>query len=67
MVAALRVRRGLEGTDLLIAHCVLLGRLLQEERPPAAVRLERALGRELARLLSSALVQDQGRRGRSSP
>jgi hypothetical protein len=51
------------GAELLLVHCAEL----PEERPPAYVRLQDALGRELARFLVSALVRRQGRRASSSP
>lgn len=51
---------------MLIHHCVALG-LVEEARPSAALRLEEAIGGELARLLLFALGAPQGRRGSSSP
>jgi hypothetical protein len=51
------------GAELLLVHCAEL----PEERPPAYVRLQDALGRELARFLVSALARRQGRRASSSP
>ena len=55
------------GDDLLLLHCLLVGRE-EEERPPALSRLEAKLGAELTELLIHALTpQAQGRRGSSSP
>jgi len=51
------------GVELLLVHCAAAS----HERPSAYARLERELGGELARLLVSALVGPQGRRGSSSP
>jgi hypothetical protein len=49
----------------LLSHCVLVGRALKR-RVPARLRLEKALGREQASTLVSALARDQSlvRRGR---
>ena len=51
------------GPRLLLVHCAAL----DSTRPSAIVRLEAAIGKELARLLVYALVGRQGRRGSSSP
>jgi hypothetical protein len=51
------------GAELLLVHCAEL----PEERPPAYARLQGLVGRELARLLVSALAGRQGRRASSSP
>jgi hypothetical protein len=51
------------GAGLLLVHCAAVS----EDRQSAAVRLEQALGGELARLLVFALVGRHGRRGSSSP
>jgi hypothetical protein len=51
------------GAGLLLIHCSAVA----ADRPTAAVRLEQALGGDLARLLVRALVGPQGRRGSSSP
>ena len=51
------------GAGLLLAHCAAVA----DDRPSAYQRLERELGGELTRLLVSALVGPQGRRGSSSP
>jgi len=48
---------------LLLVHCTAI----TDDRPSAAVRLEQAIGGDLARLLVGALVGPQGRRGSSSP
>jgi hypothetical protein len=58
----------------LLSHCALVGRAVKR-RIPARRRLERALGREQARLLVQALSGDQAlvrrarrlRRVKSSP
>jgi hypothetical protein len=52
---------GERGADLLLAHCAPLtdGDL---SRPPALLRLEEALGGELARLLVGALATRRGAR-----
>jgi len=42
------------GTDLLLRHCLAVGRA--ENRIPARVRLEREIGPELARRLVASLV-----------
>jgi hypothetical protein len=55
----------MNGTDLILRHCAVLN-LLDDARPSAAVRLQQALGDELAQLLVFALAP-QGRRGSSSP
>lgn len=65
MEAALHLR-STSGEDLLLYHCAVLGRY-DEQRLPGRVRLEQALGSELARLLLAALAPPQGRRGSSSP
>jgi len=49
---------------MLLHHCLSLGRS-DEPRTPARVRLEQALGGELARLLLHALAPAQ-RRGAAS-
>ena len=70
MEAALKLEsthRPHRGDDLLLLHCLLVGRE-DEERPPARSRLEAKLGDELTELLLHALTpQPQGRRGSSSP
>jgi hypothetical protein len=53
----------LRGADLLLVHCSAV----PDDRPAAFTRLEDAIGGQLARLLVSALVGPQGRRGSSSP
>ena len=58
-------RRTTRGTELLLLHCAFVGRL-DQARPPATVRLELAVGPDLARLLLSGLVRGQAR-GSSSP
>jgi hypothetical protein len=52
---------GERGADLLLAHC---GPLTDADlsRPPALLRLEEALGGELARLLVGALATRRGAR-----
>jgi hypothetical protein len=50
------------GTDLILAHCGALTRW-DDVRPPAFVRLERALGQELARLLVAGLAAHDLRMG----
>jgi hypothetical protein len=54
-----------KGRRRLLRHCALVGRAVKR-RIPARRRLERALGREQARMLVHALPGDQGlaRRGR---
>ena len=55
------------GADLLIHHCASIGGA-EVSRVPARVRLEQALGSELATLLVGALLPAvQGLRGSSSP
>jgi len=66
MEAALHLRQAPRGSALLLAHCESVGRL-DDERLPVSVRLEQALGSELAWLLLFALARDQGLRGSSSP
>jgi hypothetical protein len=70
MEAALRVESRhtpRRGEDLLLLHCLLVGRD-EEEQPPARSRLDAKLGPELAELLVRALTpRAQGRRGSSSP
>jgi hypothetical protein len=51
------------GVELLLVHCAAVS----DERPTAYVRLEEAVGGELAHLLMFALAGPQGRRGSSSP
>jgi hypothetical protein len=65
MEAALKIEPASRGLELLLYHCVSLGRW-DEARLPATARLEQALGRELARLLLAALTAPQGRRAVSS-
>ena len=67
MEAALDSPRHTRGAEMLLHHCLALGRG-EEARPPARVRLEQALGPELAQLLVRALAPGQGRgAGSSSP
>ncbi len=66
MEPAVNLDRHSRGDDMLIQHCVALGRFDAARRPPAA-RLEDAIGGELARFLLFALAVPQGRRGSSSP
>ena len=47
------------GAELLLVHCAEL----PAERPPAFARLQALVGRDLARLLVSALAGRQGRAG----
>jgi hypothetical protein len=65
MEAALKTQPVSRGLEMLLYHCLLLGRC-DEARLPAATRLEQALGPELARLLLAALTAPQGRRAVSS-
>ena len=51
------------GAELLLVHCAER----PEGRRPAYARLQDLLGRDLTRLLVSALAGRQGRRGSSSP
>lgn len=53
--------QGERGYELLLEHCTALTRA-RAARPPAYVRLEQALGNELARLLVAALATRGGRR-----
>jgi hypothetical protein len=53
----------LRGAELLLVHCAAIS----NERPSAYVRLQQEVGEPLARLLVTALVGPQGRRGSSSP
>ena len=66
MEAAVNFEPQTDRTDLLLHHCLTLGGS-DEPRLPARMRLEQALGGELAQLLVAALVPGQGRRGSSSP
>jgi len=52
--AALTLRARLDGTSLLLRHCLSLG--TAEGRVPAGRRLEQALGPELARRLVASLT-----------
>jgi hypothetical protein len=56
------------GSPLLIHHCAWIGGV---DAPSARIRLEEAVGSDLARLLLRALAEPrarpQGRRGSSSP
>jgi hypothetical protein len=47
--------QGERGYELLLEHCTALTRTA-DSRPPAFVRLEQAVGNELARLLVGALA-----------
>jgi hypothetical protein len=49
------------GYELLLEHCSALTGS-RRARPPAYVRLEQALGNELARLLVAALATRRGQR-----
>jgi hypothetical protein len=53
--------QGERGYELLLEHCTVLTRA-RDSRPPAFVRLEQALGDELARLLVAALASRRGER-----
>jgi hypothetical protein len=53
--------QGERGSDLLLQHCTALN-LAAIPRPSAFVRLEQALGGELARLLVGALASRRGER-----
>ena len=53
--------QGERGADLLLAHCAPLADA-DRSRPPALLRLEEALGGELARLLVGALATRRGAR-----
>jgi hypothetical protein len=53
--------QGERGYGLLLEHCIGLTRA-RDPRPPAFVRLEQALGDELARLLVAALATRRGHR-----
>lgn len=64
MEAALKLRTPRRGDELLLLHCLLVGRC-DESREPARTRLEQQLGAPLTKLLLHAL--SQGRRGSSSP
>jgi hypothetical protein len=44
------------GAPRLLSHCAALGRLIEVERGSAWARLERELGRDLARLLLVGLL-----------
>jgi hypothetical protein len=56
--------QGEKGSELLLEHCRALS-LTPESRPPAFLRLEQALGGELARLLVGALASRRGARAGS--
>jgi hypothetical protein len=47
--------QGERGSELLLEHCTALTRIA-DLRPPAFLRLEQAIGNELARLLVGALA-----------
>jgi hypothetical protein len=51
--------QGDRGFELLLEHC---SALTHQSRPPAFLRLEQALGGELARLLVGALARRRGER-----
>jgi hypothetical protein len=53
--------QGERGAELLLEHCTALTRVA-DTRPPAFLRLEQALGGELARLLVGALAGRRHRR-----
>jgi len=53
--------QGERGSELLLEHCSALTRDA-DSRPPAFLRLEQALGGELARLLVGALATRRGKR-----
>ena len=53
--------QGERGSELLLEHCADLTDAV-ESRPPAFLRLEQALGGELARLLVGALARRCGER-----
>jgi hypothetical protein len=53
--------QGERGYELLLEHCNALTHA-RDSRPPAFVRLEQALGDELARLLVAALASRRGER-----
>ena len=53
--------QGERGAELLLEHCAALARL-EEYRPSAFLRLEEALGNELARLLVGALAARRAER-----
>jgi hypothetical protein len=53
--------QGERGAELLLEHCAALARL-EEHRPSAFLRLEEALGNELARLLVGALAARRAER-----
>jgi hypothetical protein len=53
--------QGERGYELLLEHCTALTHA-RDRRPPAFVRLEQALGDELARLLVAALATRGGHR-----
>jgi hypothetical protein len=53
--------QGERGSELLLEHCAALTRT-PERRPSAFLRLEEALGNELARLLVGALAARRGAR-----
>ena len=54
-------KRAARGTQRLLGHLAGVERLLGEEREPVSLRLDRAAGPELARLLTRALVQGEQR------
>jgi len=53
--------QGERGAELLLEHCAALTHVA-DRRPPAFVRLEQAVGGDLARLLVVALAQRPGDR-----
>jgi hypothetical protein len=54
MDATIMLRDREAGTSRLLRHCLATG--LQEPRVPARVRLDEAIGRDLARLLVTSLT-----------
>jgi hypothetical protein len=54
-------QEGARGPRLLLEHCVALTRI-DDSRPPPFVRLEQAVGGDLARLLVAALAAQRRRR-----
>jgi hypothetical protein len=64
MNAAVSSHRPNRGAGLLLAHCEAIA---AADRVPPLVRLEAAVGCDLARLLVFALSGNHGRRGSSSP
>lgn len=57
--------QGERGAELLLEHCAALTRM-DDYRPSAFLRLEEALGNELARLLVGALAR-RGQRAAVTP